>query len=63
MKKPVITPWIFEEEIQMSEDKKPYAGKNAVEGLRAVAAWNSSGRQEAVQRLVNLAKPTRRQSK
>ena len=38
-------------------------GKSAVEGLRAVAAWNNGGREQAVSRLTNLAKPSRRKSK
>lgn len=38
-------------------------GKSAVEGLQAVAAWNSGGRDKAVDRLTQLAKPSRRQSK
>lgn len=43
----------------MAQKKTGKGYGKAIEGLRAVAAWNNGGRQDAVDRLANMARTGR----
>lgn len=49
----------IEEVSKMAQKKTGKGYGKAIEGLRAVAAWNNGGRQDAVDRLANMARTGR----